>query len=101
MGKRDFFETSDACDRACKPLSVPTDKERIALNAMRRIKDRVRVIKKRLSEMALSDSNHGSEERLNLETEMTKLKGEWEEWEKKREEAEKERMILLGHIEGG
>ena len=101
MGKRDFFETSEACDRACKPVKVPTDEECLALNAMRSIKDRVRVIKKRLHEIASSEGHDNPGEKSHLETEMTRLKREWEEWENKREEAEKKRMILLGHLEEG
>jgi len=40
-----------------------------------------------------------AESMRELEREMTQLKAEWNEWGKKRKEAARKRMILLGHEE--
>jgi hypothetical protein len=67
-----------------------------ALNRLREIKKRVRELKK---EMALITSDSYHEERSRSEGELIELKKEWEVWEKKRDEAARERMIALGHLE--
>ena len=81
----------------CKPLEIPTDDEVKALNRLREIKKRVREIKKELSNMS-SDSSL-SENTKRAESELLELKKDWKEWEKKRDEAARERMIALGHID--
>ncbi len=100
MVKKEGVEGTDECDKLCKGVEVPSEDEVVALNAMRRIKDRVRDLKKRLSEINSGDTDGNNEERAALEKEMAYLKAEWNEWEEKRKKAARERMILLGHEEG-
>ena len=85
------------CDQGgCKPIEIPTDDEVKALNALRKIKDRVRSLKNIIIE---KENNSGSwEGKDKLESELLQLKTEWQEWEQKRESAARERMIALGHI---
>jgi len=91
---------NNECDsKNCKPIEVPTEDELVALNAMRTIKDRSKEVKKRLSEISFIDGGENAEKILELEREMEQLKAEWREWERKRKDATRERMILLGHEE--
>ena len=78
-------------------LEVPTAKEKEALDAMRVIKGQVRELKKRL--VALRTPGHKKEagEVAGLEENMARLKEQWDQWEKRRQQAAKERMIQLGH----
>jgi hypothetical protein len=78
---------------------VPTEDELIALKMLRSIKDRARDIKRRISEISNSEKDNDKKELADLEIEMKKLKSEWLEWEKKKEDSARERMILLGHEE--
>ena len=82
---------------SCKPMDIPTDDEVKALNRLREIKKRVRELKKELSLMS-SDVSF-NEQRTRVDNELLELKKEWKEWEKKRDEAARERMIALGHLE--
>ena len=83
--------------KTCGKVDVPTDEEVAALRAMRRIKDRVRYVKGRLSAFSSdSDAERGGEKET-LEREMEKLKGEWKAWEEARKKAARDRMVLLGH----
>ncbi|MBW1887768.1 MAG: hypothetical protein JRI52_05385, partial [Deltaproteobacteria bacterium] len=82
-----------------KPIKVPTEDELVALNAMRTIKYRSKEVKKRLSEISSPNGDENAKKILELEREMEQLKAEWREWEEKRKEAARERMILLGHEE--
>jgi phage-related minor tail protein len=91
--------TSEEVDSCCKKMEVPSEDEVAALNAMRAIKERVRDLKTRLSEISSSYRDVDKSEALALEQKMEKLKAEWNEWEGKRKKAAKERMILLGHEE--
>ena len=92
--------TKNRCDsKSCNPIQVPTEDEVMALNAMRTIKDRSKGIKKRLSEISSLDGDENAEKNTELEREMEQLKAEWREWEEKRKDAARERMILLGHEE--
>lgn len=92
----DTEETID-CGKICKGVEVPTGDEVAALNAMRTIKDRVRALKKELSESSSPDGDESDEKTSELQKELSRLKAEWREWERKREEAARVRMILLGH----
>ena len=88
------------CDsKNCKPIEVPTEDELVALNAMRTIKEHSKEVKKRLSEISLLNEDENAEKILELEREMEQLKAEWKQWEEKRKDAVRERMILLGHEE--
>ena len=90
---------SEELDSCCKKPDVPSEEEMVALNAMRSIKERVRDLKKRLSEVSSSHKEGDVEKALELEQKMDALKTQWNEWEEKRQKAAKERMILLGHEE--
>jgi hypothetical protein len=86
------------CDKSsCKPIEIPTDDEVRAPNALRDIKSRVR----KLKEIMMNEftDNSLSTDKIRAESELLQLKKEWEEWEKKKEAAARERMIALGHIE--
>lgn len=99
MRNKKIKETAAEVDSCCKKMEVPSEDEVVALNAMRAIKERVRDLKKRLSEISSSRKGKDKAEALELEEKMEKLKGEWNEWEEKRKKAAKVRMILLGHEE--
>jgi chromosome segregation ATPase len=89
--------TSEEVDSCCKKMEVPSEDEVAALKAMRAIKERVRDLKTRLSEISSSNRDEHKGEALALERKMEKLKAEWNEWEEKRKKAARERMIFLGH----
>jgi hypothetical protein len=91
--------SSKEVDSCCKKMEVPSEDEVMALKAMRAIKERVRDLKTRLSEISSSNRDEDKGEVLTLKEELEKLKVEWNEWEGKRKKAAKERMILLGHEE--
>jgi len=86
-------------DTCCKKMEVPSEDEVVALNAMRSIKERVRDLKMRLSEISSSEKEEDKAEALELKKKMQALKAKWNAWEEKRKKAAKERMILLGHEE--
>ena len=94
MVSKDDIESKSCSEKDCKQIEVPTEDELIALNTMRAIKERVREIKKRISNRE-GDAGEISE----LEGEMERLRTEWKEWENNWEDARRERMILLGHEE--
>ena len=96
MDTREKIEMTTCSDNGCKQIEVPTEKEVAVLNAMREIKDRVRDLKK---EMALLNKEYDAAKITELSQEMDQLRSQWSEWERKRDEAAKERMILLGHEE--
>ena len=85
--------------QACGRIEVPTAQEVAALDAMRNIKKRVRILKGRLSEIASGAVPGKPGEAAALEEELERLKGQWESWEQKRQKAAHERMVLLGHEE--
>lgn len=97
MTNKKTKRTSEEVDSCCKKMEVPSEDEVAALNAMRAIKERVRDLKTRLSEISSSNRDVDKSEALALEQKMEKLKAEWNEWEEKRKKAAKERMIFLGH----
>jgi hypothetical protein len=97
MTNKKTMGVSEEVDSCCKKTEVPSEDEVVALNAMRAIKERVRQLKTRLFEMSSSNRDEEKGEALALEEQMEELKAEWNEWEKKRKKAAKERMILLGH----
>jgi chromosome segregation ATPase len=84
------------CGSGCQRIEVPSREEVEALNAMREIKKKVRELNKAIS--PLSTNRPGEKAALQrLELEMERLKEDWKEWEQKRKEAARVRMILLGH----
>jgi hypothetical protein len=80
-------------------IEVPTPAEKDALDKMRDIKERVRKLKRRLNGLKDSGHDEGVQEIGELEKDLSHLKMEWDRWEKIRQKAAKERMILLGHEE--
>ena len=98
MDDNDMDGGRGKCRETCHQVEVPSEKEVMALNKMRAIKGRVRDIKRRLSDFS-DDERESTREIGALQTELKRLKVEWVEWEKRRQEAAKERMILLGHEE--
>jgi len=99
MAKGDNMEVPTGCVTSCKGVDVPSEDEVKALNSMRSIKDRVRALKKRKSTLSSSRKDENQGELLEIQNEMVRLKAAWIEWEEKRKEAARERMILLGHEE--
>lgn len=99
MDKKDRGKGPKGCDKSCGNIEVPTEDELAALNAMRAIKERVRDLKKRISEITPSGGAESAEEQATMEQEMVELKRAWREWEDRRKEAARQRMILLGHEE--
>jgi hypothetical protein len=97
MDKDDELYSLGNLNTCCQQIEVPTEDELRALNAMRTIKARVRILKQRLSEIANSDVEKEADETRELKKEIFQLKTEWIEWEEKRRIAARERMILLGH----
>ena len=85
------------CKKVCKGVEVPSGEEIEALDAMRKIKEQVQIIKKKISNF--SDTMRNKEERSNMEKEIADLKEKWKEWDYKRKEAARIRMIMLGHEE--
>lgn len=83
--------------QTCKGVEVPTEAEATALHEMRRIKDRVRVLKRRISELGSRAEGDPDALIAPLEVELAILKESWVDWEAKRKKAVHERMVLLGH----
>lgn len=78
-------------------IKVPSEKECQSLSVLKSIKERVRVIKKRLAALGSSNSDHDSALKDRLEKELASLKTKWNMWDQKRKIAAKERMVILGH----
>jgi hypothetical protein len=93
----DHVEEKSACVQGCKKIDVPTDEEVHALHELRCIKERVRELKKRISDLSAGLTAGTRDDLMILEKEMADLKGEWVSWEEKRQQAARERMIILGH----
>ena len=84
-------------DRCPGRIEVPTEKEREALAKLKSIKESVRTLKQRLKALQADSGEANSRKILGLEEELALLKDKWERWDKKRQEAQEERMVLLGH----
>ncbi|MBP1738483.1 MAG: hypothetical protein H6Q48_776 [Deltaproteobacteria bacterium] len=93
------LEGKTACIHSCKKIDVPTEEEVCALNELRCIKERVRGLKKKISDLSAGLVAGTRDDLLVLEKEMADLKEEWLAWEEKRQQAARERMIILGHEE--
>jgi hypothetical protein len=94
-------EVKTACVHSCKKIEVPTDEEVCALNELRCIKEEVRDLKKRISDLSAGLVAGTRDDLMILERQMEDLKEEWLSWEEKRQQAAKERMIILGHEQHG
>ena len=90
-GKEDIFPRHSTCPGA---IEIPTKREQKALSEMRRIKARVRALRERLKGLEGLDHSH---EIQTVKNDLAVLKKEWNECEKRRKAAAKERMMLLGH----
>jgi uncharacterized protein YlxW (UPF0749 family) len=88
-----------ACLHNCKKIDVPTDEEVCALNELRSIKERVRELKKRISDLSEGLVAGTRDDLMLMEKEMADLKAQWLSWEEKRQQAARERMSTLGHEE--
>ena len=80
-------------------LRIPSEKEQAILAAMRASKERVRALKRRLAALSSSRAPEAREERARIEQELTQRREEWQRLEAQRDEATRERMVLLGHEE--
>jgi chromosome segregation ATPase len=89
-------ESGEECVKGCHRIEVPTEDEIQALRAMRAIKEKVRDLNHRISEIG-SSSGEKDGEAERLEDEINHLKREWKKWEERLKEAARIRMILLGH----
>ncbi len=81
-------ERGEGCGKPCRRVEVPTEREKEALDALRRIKQEVRRVKQSLA---------ADPERADLRRELGALRAEWGAWRTRQEEAARERMVLLGH----
>ena len=99
MANHDDKEEVDACTLHCKGVQVPTDKEVAVLNAIRSLKEEAKVVKKKMEAIKSSEKHTGGESLASLQGKMALFRKEWEALDKKREEAARERMIVLGHVE--
>ena len=93
----DNLEDKAVCVHGCKKIDVPTEEEVCALNELRCIKERVRELKKKISDLNAGLVSGTRDDLMILENEMADLKEEWLSWEEKRQQAARERMIILGH----
>jgi hypothetical protein len=93
------LEGKTTCAHSCKKIDVPTEEEVNCLNELRCIKERVRELKKKISDLSAGLVAGTRDDLMDLEKEMADLKEEWPAWEEKRQQAAKERMIILGHEE--
>ncbi len=80
-------------------VEIPTEKEREALAAMRALKGRIRKLKECLAELEGPRPNEDTGDAREIIEELARLREDWDRWEKKRRQAARERMILLGHEE--
>jgi hypothetical protein len=94
-----IVNSRDHCNKSCGSVEIPTEDEKRALDALREIKDRVRVIKSRLGILAKDAKPEFDRESTALKKELDDLRIEWKKWVGKRDEAAKNRMILLGHAD--
>ncbi len=85
-------------DRCTGKIEVPTEKEREALAKLKSIKESVRAAKQRLKALEADRGRADPREISRLEAELALLKEMWERWEEKRQAAQQERMVLLGHL---
>lgn len=91
------LENKTACAQTCKKIDVPTEEEVCALNELRCIKEKVRDLKKKISDLSAGLVAGTRDDLMILENEMADLKDQWLSWEEKRQQAARERMIILGH----
>ncbi len=91
------LEGKSDCVHRCRKIDVPTEEEVCALNELRYIKERLRELKKKISDLSAGPVSGTQDDLVTLEKEMADLKEQWLSWEEKRQQAARERMIILGH----
>lgn len=90
-------ENACECGNLCREIRVPSEDELVALNAMRSVREKARVLKQQLGRLERSETGMEKPEGDRMMQELDRLKREWDEWERRKERAANERMILLGH----
>ena len=75
----------------CSPKIYVSNEEAALLAVMRRLRERSLDLRRELKDATTGD-------RARLETEIDKLREEWRTLAKRREEAFRQKMIMLGHI---
>ncbi len=75
----------------CSPKIYVSNEEAALLAAMRRLRERSLEVRKDLEHAT-------SHDRARLETEFDELRNEWKMLAKRREEAFRQKMIMLGHL---
>jgi len=76
-------EGKSACVHSCKKIDVPTEDEVCALNELRCIKERVRELKKKISDLSAGLVAGTRDDLMIMEKEMADLKEAWLSWKKK------------------
>ena len=99
MTINDIKENAETCSHHCGGLEVPTDDEVAVLNEMRELKNQVKSIKGKISEISSSDDDSKKEDLAGLEGNLASLKKKWDDLDARRQEAARQRMIILGHEE--
>jgi len=93
-------EGKSACVHSCKKIDVPTEDEVCALNELRCIKERVRELKKKISDLSAGLVAGTRDDLMIMEKEMADLKKPGCPGRKKAAAA-RQRMIILGHEQPG
>jgi hypothetical protein len=99
MGSRKNEDYRCVCTGHCGEIQVPTEDERVALNAMRSIREKARELKEKMACCASKEAGGEGSEILGMRARLDELRREWRAWESKKDMAARERMILLGHEE--
>jgi len=76
-------------------VEIPTRKEQEALAELGKIKEQVRQKKAILERLRSAPDMREDESIAEIEAELGRLKEQWAVWDKRREDAAKERMVLL------
>jgi hypothetical protein len=79
---------------------VPSDGEVEALEALRAIKEQARSLKRELALLHEKHTRGDAAAVSTIQKKLSRLRAEWNSWEKRRRSAARERMILLGHEDG-
>lgn len=89
--------TPEGCRTCPGKIEIPTPKEQEALEAMRAIKNEGKALELRIAALQ-AERPEGWEGVLeDLQQRRDVLRTAWKDWEARREEAARERMVLLGH----
>ena len=99
MNERKMNDDVIQLPRCPGTIEIPSREEKECLEKMRAIKERVRELKAQARTVSDLPTPAGKKQILIIDKELMDLKRQWDGWEKKRLAAEKERMIILGHLE--